>query len=67
MTSDDGFKNNLDAAKILDRYEIKGCFFISPSSIGLKEFKSVKKFFECKNIQIILPLTTRNVENIISL
>jgi len=44
ITSDDGFKNNLDAAKILDRYEIKGCFFISPSAIGLKEFQSVKRF-----------------------
>tara|TARA_B100000963_G_scaffold361806_1_gene399811 strand:+ start:16171 stop:17058 length:888 start_codon:yes stop_codon:yes gene_type:complete len=44
ISSDDGFKNNLDAAKILDRYGIKGCFFINPASIGLSEFKQIKKF-----------------------
>lgn len=44
ISSDDGFKNNLDAAKILDKYAIKGCFFINPASIGLSEPKSIKKF-----------------------
>ena len=44
ISSDDGFKNNIDAAKILDRYGIKGCFFINPTSIGLNEFQQIKKF-----------------------
>jgi len=44
LSCDDGFKNNLDAAKILDRYGIKGCFFINPSSVGLEDFQSIKSF-----------------------
>lgn len=47
ISSDDGFKNNLAAAKIMDRYGVKGCFFVNPDTIGLKDFSKVKSF--CKN------------------
>lgn len=34
ISSDDGFKNNLALAAILERHGAKGCFFINPSIIG---------------------------------
>lgn len=46
ISSDDGFRNNLKAAEILDRYDIKACFFVNPDTIGLKDFSSIKSF--CK-------------------
>lgn len=44
ISSDDGFKNNLQAAEILDRYGIKCCFFINPDTIGLKDYDRIKSF-----------------------
>jgi len=42
ISSDDGFKNNLRAAEILNKYDIKGCFFINPSVIdGLDDRKLI--------------------------
>ena len=46
ISSDDGFKNNLSAIKILNKYNIKGCFFVNPDTIGLKDFSKIKSF--CK-------------------
>jgi len=48
LSSDDGFKNNLNAAKILDKYNIKCCFFINPDSIGLKDFVKIKNYCKIK-------------------
>ena len=45
-SSDDGFKNNLKAAEILNRYDAKACFFINPNSIGSKEKEWISRF--CK-------------------
>lgn len=47
ISSDDGFKNNLAASKIMDKYEVKGCFFVNPDTIGMRGFTEVKSF--CKN------------------
>lgn len=44
ISSDDGFKSNLEAAKILDKYDIKACFFVNPLSIGLKEEAKIQEF-----------------------
>lgn len=44
ISSDDGFKNNLGASRILDKYNIKACFFINPDTIGLNNFSKVKDF-----------------------
>jgi peptidoglycan/xylan/chitin deacetylase (PgdA/CDA1 family) len=47
ISSDDGFKNNLAAVKIMEKYGAKGCFFVNPDTIGLKDFSKVKSF--CNN------------------
>ena len=47
ISSDDGFKNNLRTAEILDRYGAKGCFFINPSVIGETDFATIAK--HCKD------------------
>lgn len=44
FSSDDGFKNNLNFAKVLDKFNIKCCFFVNPDSIGLKEYSKIKKY-----------------------
>lgn len=46
ISSDDGFKNNIKAAAILDKYNIKACFFINPDSIDLRNPDKVADF--CK-------------------
>lgn len=47
ISSDDGFKNNLIAVKIMEKYGVKGCFFVNPDTIGLKDISKVKSF--CNN------------------
>lgn len=46
ISSDDGFKNNLRASKVLEKYNVKGCFFINPDTIGMKDYSKIKTF--CK-------------------
>ena len=47
ISSDDGLKNNLRAAEILNEYGAKACFFINPSIIGEKNFSVISE--HCKN------------------
>lgn len=54
FSSDDGFKNNLIAAKILNEFNIKACFFINPDTIGMKDFSQIKIF--CKNRLLLPPI-----------
>jgi len=54
ISSDDGFKNNMKAASIMDKYNIKGCFFVNPDSIELRNTDEVAKF--CKT-QLNFPTT----------
>jgi peptidoglycan/xylan/chitin deacetylase (PgdA/CDA1 family) len=44
ISSDDGLKNNLRAADVLDKYGAKGCFFICPSMIGERDPGKIKEF-----------------------
>jgi peptidoglycan/xylan/chitin deacetylase (PgdA/CDA1 family) len=44
FSSDDGLKNNLHAAEILERYGATACFYINPNSIGLSEPQQVAAF-----------------------
>ena len=44
ISSDDGFKNNLRAAEILNNYGAKACFFINPGIVGASDFVTVKGF-----------------------
>ncbi len=63
ISSDDGFKNNLDAAKIFDKYNIKACFFINPDTIGLTDYNKVKEFcFNRLNFPPTEFMTWRDVE-----
>jgi peptidoglycan/xylan/chitin deacetylase (PgdA/CDA1 family) len=47
ISSDDGFKNNIKAAQILNDYNAKACFFINPSMVGNTSFQEIEK--HCKN------------------
>ena len=44
FSSDDGLKNNLYAAEILERYGATACFYINPNSIGMSEPQRVAAF-----------------------
>lgn len=41
ISSDDGFKNNLYAAEVLNQYNAKACFFINPGIIGENNFDTI--------------------------
>lgn len=47
ISSDDGFKNNVRAAEILNKYNIKGCFFINPLALENKSFYDIENY--CKS------------------
>lgn len=47
-SSDDGIKNNLTAAKILNEYGASACFFINPNSIDIKDVEKSKVFCETR-------------------
>jgi peptidoglycan/xylan/chitin deacetylase (PgdA/CDA1 family) len=44
FSTDDGLKNNLQAADILNEFGAKACFFICPSVIGEKDFGKIRDF-----------------------
>jgi len=44
FSSDDGLKNNLRAAEILNQYGAKACFFINPGIIGETNFDKINKY-----------------------
>jgi peptidoglycan/xylan/chitin deacetylase (PgdA/CDA1 family) len=44
FSSDDGFKNNLAAARILNEYNAKACFFINPGIVGATDFGAINKY-----------------------
>jgi peptidoglycan/xylan/chitin deacetylase (PgdA/CDA1 family) len=44
FSSDDGLKNNIRAAEILDDFGAKACFFINPGIINNLNYDSVKTF-----------------------
>lgn len=47
ISSDDGFKNNVKAAEILNEYNAKACFFINPFVVEPRSFDEVKN--HCRN------------------
>jgi peptidoglycan/xylan/chitin deacetylase (PgdA/CDA1 family) len=44
FSSDDGFKNNLRAAEILDRYGAKACFFVNPGIVGETDADKINRY-----------------------
>jgi peptidoglycan/xylan/chitin deacetylase (PgdA/CDA1 family) len=43
LSSDDGFKNNLRAAEIMNRYDAKACFFINPGIVGETDVEKINQ------------------------
>lgn len=62
LSSDDGFKNNLEAAKIMNEYGAKACFFINPSIIGNTSFDEIQK--HCKTRLSFPPVEFMNWNDI---
>lgn len=42
VSSDDGFRNNLDGARVLHRLGISACFFVNPALIGLNDPQRIR-------------------------
>lgn len=51
ISSDDGFKNNLDASTIFENFGIKACFFINPEIIGVTDYNKVVQYCKKKHNQ----------------
>lgn len=43
FSSDDGLRNNLDAAKVLEKYDATACFFLNPALIGEQDFTTIQQ------------------------
>ncbi|GAA4468974.1 hypothetical protein GCM10023093_27670 [Nemorincola caseinilytica] len=43
FSSDDGFRNNLKAAEIMNKYGVKACFFINPGITGETDPNKIKR------------------------
>jgi peptidoglycan/xylan/chitin deacetylase (PgdA/CDA1 family) len=48
LSSDDGFKNNINAARIFNEYGAKGCFFINPSIVGETNFGVIETYCQSR-------------------
>ncbi len=58
ISSDDGFKNNLSAGKILREYGISGCFFINPGITELTGYDAIAD--HCRNTLLFPPVEFLN-------
>lgn len=65
ISSDDGFKNNLYAAEILDNYGAKACFFINPGLIDEDSFDKIKQY--CKEKLHMPPVEFLNWDDVLKL
>jgi peptidoglycan/xylan/chitin deacetylase (PgdA/CDA1 family) len=43
FSSDDGFRNNMKAAEILNRYNASACFFVNPGMVGETDFDKINR------------------------
>ncbi len=62
FSSDDGFKNNLKAVEILNKYNAKACFFVNPFIIENQSFEIIKEY--CKNRLDFPPVEFMNWKDI---
>lgn len=46
ISSDDGFKNNISAAKIFNEYDVSCCFFVNPFILENHSYSEIEKY--CK-------------------
>ena len=58
FSSDDGFKNNLFAAEILNNYGASACFFINPGLVEECDFQKIKN--HCRNKLHLPPIEFLN-------
>lgn len=65
VSSDDGFKNNLAAGRILKEYGISGCFFINPGITELKEYEAIAG--HCRNTLFFPPVEFLNWDEVAEL
>jgi peptidoglycan/xylan/chitin deacetylase (PgdA/CDA1 family) len=67
LSTDDGFKNNIAAAQIFNKYNAKACFFINPGLIDEHDFETIKT--HCK-VKLHLPpvefLTWQDVNELLA-
>lgn len=67
LSTDDGFKNNMAAAQIFNKYNAKACFFINPGLIDVHDFETIQT--HCK-VKLHLPpvefLTWQDVNELIA-
>jgi peptidoglycan/xylan/chitin deacetylase (PgdA/CDA1 family) len=62
LSTDDGFRNNLNALEVLKNYGVSCCFFINPDSIGLTDIVHISKF--CKERLFMPPVSFLNWDDI---
>ena len=62
FSSDDGFKSNLNAHKVFEKYNIKACFFLCSDFIGLDKYGIINDI--CKNKFHLPPIEFLNYEDI---
>ena len=62
FSSDDGLKNNLRAAEILNEYNAKACFFINPGIVGETRFDKINSF--CNEILDFPPVEFLNWDEV---
>jgi peptidoglycan/xylan/chitin deacetylase (PgdA/CDA1 family) len=62
FSTDDGFRNNLQAAEILNRYGAKACFFVNPSIVGETDFETIASY--CTNRLEFYPTEFLNWDDI---
>ena len=65
ISSDDGFKNNIKAAELFNKYNVKACFFINPFIVENRPFNEIGKY--CKNRLNFPPVEFMNWKDIESI
>jgi peptidoglycan/xylan/chitin deacetylase (PgdA/CDA1 family) len=65
VSSDDGFRNNLAAGKILNEYGISGCFFINPGITELKQYDDIAR--HCRDTLFFPPVEFLNWDEVTEL
>ncbi len=62
ISTDDGFKNNLPAAEVLNRYNAKACFFINPGLINVTDYNKIAT--HCKEKLHLPPIEFLNWDEV---
>jgi peptidoglycan/xylan/chitin deacetylase (PgdA/CDA1 family) len=65
LSSDDGFRNNLNSLEVLNKYGARACFFINPSIISENKYDKIAAYCKTKlNLPPIEFLNWSDVNNI---